>query len=126
MSLPTIADGFSGYSEEMLFVDPLHALVIGFESGNLVAGDPTTFATRRTLSLTADAGASWQARAAANQRRLLHVPPRRSDDGLAVSTNAVLRTQDNGATWQPVPMPLGVFALTGFRAFGAQRLVLGR
>ena len=43
---------------------------------------------------------------------------------MAVSANAVLRTQDNGATWQPVPLPLGVTGLTGFRAFSAQRFVL--
>jgi photosystem II stability/assembly factor-like uncharacterized protein len=125
VSLPPIAADFAGYSEEMLFVDPLHALVVGFESGELVAGDPGSFTTRRTLSLTADGGASWQV-----------VPPPSGTTAplgyrlagpatiLAVGFSGILRTQDLGASWQPVPLPPGVVALNGFRTFGAQRFVL--
>ena len=80
VTLPTIAAGFSGYSEDMLFVDPLHALVIGFESG-FDPSDPTIFITRRTLQPHRRRRRLVAGGAAADQRRLLHLPPRRSDHG---------------------------------------------
>ena len=62
--------------------------------------------------------------AAADQRRQFTFRLADPTTVMAVSDTAVLRTQDNGATWQAVPLPLGVQVLTGFRAFSAQRFVL--
>ena len=124
VTLPAIASGFAGFSEEMLLVDPLHALVIGFESGNLDPADPATFVTRRTLSLTADGGASWQVVQPPTNGGLLTYRLADPTTVIAVSASAVLRTQDNGAIWQAVPLPPGVTGLNGFRAFSAQRFVL--
>ena len=123
VALPTIAAGFSGYSDDMLIVDPMHALVTGFESG-FDPADPTVFITRRTLRLTADGGATWQtvqppANGASFTWRLAD-----ATTVIAVSASGVQRTQDNGASWQPVPLPPGVTSLSGFRAFSAQRFVL--
>ena len=124
VSLPTIATGFSGYSEEMLVLDPMHALVAGFESG-FDPGDPTAFVSRRTLRLTADGGASWQTVQPPANGAFLTWRLADATTVLAVSASEVLRTQDNGASWQPVPLPLGVTGLNRFRAFSSQRLVLG-
>ena len=121
--LPPIADGFSGYSEDLLFVDPAHALVIGFESG-FDPADPTVFVTRRTLRLTADGGASWQAVLPPSNGNTFTFRLADPTTVIAVAGNTVQRTQDNGATWQAVPLPLGVNALSGFRPFSAQRYVL--
>lgn len=124
VTLPPIPADWFGYSEEMLLVDPLHALVIGYESGNLVPGDGSTFATRRTLYLTADGGASWQqvqppASGASFGYRLAD-----PTTVLAVGANLVLRTQDNGASWPAVPLPPGVLNVIDVRAFSAQRYAL--
>ena len=123
VSLPTIAAGFSGYSEEMLILDPMHALVTGFESG-FDPGDPTVFVSRRTLRLTADGGASWQTVQPPANGSFFTWRLADATTVFAVSGSLVLRTQDNGASWQPLPLPLGVTGLNGFRAFTAQRLVL--
>jgi len=124
VALPPVPPGFSGYSDDMLIVDPMHALVVGFESGLQDPLDPTSFVSRRTLRLTADAGATWQtvqppANGASFTWRLAD-----ATTVIAVSDSLVQRTQDNGASWQPVPLPPGVTFLSGFRAFTAQRFVL--
>ena len=123
VSLPVIEAGFAGYSEDMLFVDAAHALVIGFESG-FTASDPTTFVARRTLRLTADAGASWQAVAPPSNGSSYTFRLADATTVIAANGYGLLRTQDNGATWQAVPLPPGVTALGGFRAFSALRLVV--
>jgi len=123
VSLPPIEAGFSGYSEEMLFVDPAHALVIGFESG-FAASDPTVFVTRRTLRLTADGGASWQTVQPPTNGGSYTFRLAAATTVIAVNASGVLRTQDNGAIWQAVPLPSGVTSLSGFRSFSAQRFVL--
>ena len=124
VTLPPIATGFAGYSDDMLLVDPMHALVTGWESGFTDPADSSTFVSRRTLRLTADGGASWQtvqppANASSFTWRLAD-----ATTVIAVSSTGVLRTQDNGASWQPVSLPLGINGLSGFRAFTAQRFVL--
>jgi len=124
VQLPAIAAGFSGYSEDMLFVDAMHALVIGFESGLLDPADTNSFITRRTLSLTADGGTTWQVVQPPSNGKVFTFRLADPTTVLAVSDSAVLRTQDNGGTWQTVPLPPGVQTLGGFRAFSAQRYVL--
>jgi photosystem II stability/assembly factor-like uncharacterized protein len=123
VALPTIAAGFSGYSEDMLVLDPMHALVTGFESG-FDPADPLVFISRRTLRLTADGGATWQTVQPPANGSFFTWRLADATTVFAVSGSDVLRTQDNGATWQPVPLPLGVTGLSGFRAFTAQRFVL--
>jgi len=123
VALPTIEDGFAGYSEDMLLLDPAHALVIGFESG-YAASDPATFVTRRTLRLTADGGASWQTVQPPTNGSIYTFRLADPTTVLAVNDTSVLRTQDNGASWQAVPLPAGVTGLSGFRSFSAQRFVL--
>ncbi len=124
VSLPPIAAGFSGYSDDMLFFDPAHALVTGYESG-FDPSDPTLFITRRTLRLTADGGASWQAvQPPGNGTSFFTFRLADATTVLAVGNADVLRTQDNGASWQAVPLPLGAAGVNGFRAFSAQRFVL--
>jgi hypothetical protein len=54
--------------------------VIGFESG-FDPADPTVFVTRRTLRLTADGGASWQAVLPPSNGNTFTFRPRRSDHG---------------------------------------------
>ena len=124
VTLPAVTVDFAGYSDDMLFVDAMHALVIGFESGNVDPSDPASFITRRTLSLTADGGASWQVVQPPTNGGQLTFRLADPITVMAVSDTAVLRTQDDGATWQAVPLPLGVQVLSGFRAFSAQRFVL--
>ncbi len=77
VQLPAIAAGFSGYSDDMLFVDALHALVTGFESGLLDPADPTSLhhppdaaPHRRWRRLLADGAAAEQ-----RQRRSPSVSP---------------------------------------------------
>ncbi|MEO8527400.1 MAG: YCF48-related protein, partial [Caldimonas sp.] len=123
VALPTIEPGFAGYSEDMLFVDAAHALVVGFESG-FAASDPTTFVTRRTLRLTADGGVSWQGVQPPANGSIYTFRLADPTTVIAVNDSSVLRTQDNGASWQPVPLPAGVTAISGFRSFSAQRFVL--
>ena len=123
VALPTIAAGFSGYSEDMLLLDPQHALVIGFESG-FDPADPTLFVNRRTLRLTADAGASWQTVQPPSNGSFATFRLADPTTIIAVSGSSVLRTQDHGATWQALPLPLGVTSLTRFRAFTARRYLL--
>ncbi len=123
VALPPIAPGFSGYSEDMLFVDPMHALVIGFESG-FDPSDPAVFVSRRTLRLTADRGVSWQTVQPPGNGSFSTFRLADATTVLAVDGRTVQRTQDNGATWQAVPLPLGVTGFSGFRALTAQRFVL--
>ena len=123
VSLPPIADGFAGYSDDLLFVDAMHALVTGFESG-FDPSDPTVFVTRRTLRLSADGGASWQTVQSPSNGAFVTFRLADPTTVLAVSSTGVLRTQDNGASWQAVPLPSGVTSLNGFRAFSARRFVL--
>ena len=124
VQLPTIAAGFSGYSDDMLFVDALHALVTGFESGFLDPADTASFITRRTLRLTADGGATWQAVQPPTNASFYTFRLADSTTVIAVSGDTVQRTQDSGATWRAIPLPLGVTGLTGFRPFSAQRFIL--
>lgn len=123
VTLPPIAAGFAGYSDDMLILDPAHALVTGFESG-FEPADPATFVSRRTLRLTADGGASWRTVQPPVNAPIYTWRLADAVTILAVSGDGVLRTQDDGATWQAVPLPAGVDGLSGFRAFGAQRFVL--
>ena len=124
VALPPIAAGFSGYSDDMLIVDPMHALVTGFESGFTDPADTTTFVSRRTLRLTADGGATWQAVQPPADGASFTWRLADATTVIAVSDSVVQRTQDNGANWQAVPFPPGVSFLSGFRAFTAQRFVL--
>ncbi|MEO5881594.1 MAG: YCF48-related protein [Caldimonas sp.] len=123
VALPPIATGFSGYSDDLLFVDPQHALVTGYESG-FDPSDPAVFVSRRTVRLTADGGASWQTVQPPVTGSFFTFRLADATTVIAVDNNAVLRTRDNGTTWQAIPLPLGVMGLTGFQAFTAQRFVL--
>ncbi|MEO6362598.1 MAG: YCF48-related protein [Caldimonas sp.] len=124
VALPPIEPGLSGYSQDLQFSDPSHALLIGFESGIALA-DPTTYISRQTLRLTADRGASWQSVAP---------PPLGQFPNYSLAgTNTVFafgfgtppqRTQDNGATWQTIALPaVANFYPAGFIAYTPQRLL---
>lgn len=125
VALPTIEPGLFGYSQDLQFTDPSHALLLGFESGFALA-DPTTYISRQTLRLTVDRGASWQTVAPPPQGQFLNYA--------LVGTNTVFafgfgmtpqRTQDNGATWQTIALPaLTNFYAVGFVAYTAQRLLV--
>lgn len=122
--LPPIEPGLSGYSDELRFADPAHALVIGYESG-VPNADPSTFVSRQTVRITADRGATWQNVALPS----FDFHNYRLADATTIYAlnfgSLLLRTSDNGATWTQVPLPAvtGFFA-SSFEAYSAQRLLV--
>jgi len=123
--LPAIEPGLAGYSNELLFADPSHALLVGYESG-YATSDPTTFVARQTLRVTADRGATWQPVALPpGNGSLASLSFVAGNTLFALSFDNLQRSDDFGASWQRVPLPALLNAgAASFRAITAQRLIV--
>lgn len=111
-STPVLYDNHAGWLELSSAPAPLHALAQAADAALLASGADGMFRSE-------DSGQSWLPTFSGAAGRATHITMLPNGTGYAAGGSHLLRTTNNGSTWEALPSPFGLLTLVALQVFAA-------